>query len=331
MKVTIIIPIYNVAPFVADCIHSVMCQTWQEPLECILVDDCGTDDSMTVVERTLQDYQGPVDFRIVRHEHNRGLSAARNTGLDNATGDYVYFLDSDDEITPDCIEALAAPIATVSYDLTVGDYRLEGSGIQKIPLRLSDGTVLQGRDVLKAYRQQDWYVMSVNKLYRRSFLNDCRLRFREGILHEDELWSFEIACMAQSLAAVGAETYIYKLREGSITVRAFSPRRADSLNIILKEMYDFAVSRGLRGNADVHHIIQNFRISCLNRVAREAPSLFRDYYREQRKMLGSSWSESCRIDGCDLKKQVRDLHALLPQSLAVPYLHLMLKYYNSKL
>ena len=103
MKVTIIIPIYNVAPFVADCIHSVMCQTWQEPLECILVDDCGTDDSMAVVERTLQDYQGPVDFRIVRHEHNRGLSAARNTGLDNATGDYVYFLDSDDEVTPDCI------------------------------------------------------------------------------------------------------------------------------------------------------------------------------------------------------------------------------------
>ena len=298
MKVTIIIPIYNVAPFVADCIHSVMCQTWQEPLECILVDDCGTDDSMTVVERTLQDYQGPVDFRIVRHEHNRGLSAARNTGLDNATGDYVYFL---------------------------------GSGMQKIPLRLSDGTVLQGQEVLKAYRQQDWYVMSVNKLYRRSFLNDCRLRFREGILHEDELWSFEIACMAQSLAAVGAETYIYKLREGSITVRAFSPRRAESLNIILKEMYDFAVSHGLRGNADVHHIIQNFRISCLNRVAREAPSLFRDYYREQRKMMGSSWSESCRIDGCDLKKQVRDLHALLPQSLAVPYLHLMLKYYNSKL
>ena len=315
MKVTIIIPIYNVAPFVADCIHSVMCQTWQEPLECILVDDCGTDDSMAVVERTLQDYQGQVDFRIVRHEHNRGLSAARNTGLDSATGDYVYFLDSDDEITPDCIEALAAPIATASYDLTVGDYRLVGSGMQKIPLRLSDGTVLQGQEVLKAYRQQEWYVMSVNKLYRRSFLNDCRLRFREGILHEDELWSFEIACMAQSLAAVGTETYVYKLREGSITVREFSPRRADSLNIILKEMYDFAVSRGLRGNADVHHIIQNFRISCLNRVAREAPSLFRDYYREQRKMLGS----------------VRDLHALLPQSLAVPYLHLMLKYYNSKL
>lgn len=330
MKVTVIIPIYNVAPFVADCIRSVMCQTWQGPLECILVDDCGTDDSMAVVDRTLQDYQGKVDFRIIRHEHNRGLSAARNTGIDAATGDYVYFLDSDDEVTPDCIDVLAAPLAATHYDLTVGDYRLVGSGMQKIPLRLSDGTILQGQQVLQAYRRQEWYVMSVNKLYRRSFLNACRLRFREGILHEDELWSFEIACMAQSLAVVGAETYIYKLREGSITVREFSRRRAESLNIILKEMYDFAVSHGLRGNADVHHIIQNFRISCLNRVAQEAPALFRDYYREQRMMMGSSWSESCRIDGCDLKKQVRDLHALLPQFLAVPYLHLMLKYYNSK-
>ena len=99
MKISVIIPVYNVAPYIAACLQSVMRQTAQAALECILVDDCGPDNSMEVVNETLKSYNGPVDFKIVRHTQNRGLSAARNTGMAAATGDYIYFLDSDDEIT----------------------------------------------------------------------------------------------------------------------------------------------------------------------------------------------------------------------------------------
>ena len=116
LKVSIIIPVYNVAPYIGDCLQSVMRQTYAGSMECLLVDDCGEDDSMAIVERMIAEYNanlnanlnegGGIQFRILHHERNRGLSAARNTGTFAAVGEYLYYLDSDDEITDDCIEKL---------------------------------------------------------------------------------------------------------------------------------------------------------------------------------------------------------------------------------
>ena len=92
MKITIVIPVYNVAPYIEECLRSVMNQSWQGTIECILVDDCGADNSMKIINQILQSYQGDLEFKIIHHEQNRGLSAARNSGIDAATGDYVYFL-----------------------------------------------------------------------------------------------------------------------------------------------------------------------------------------------------------------------------------------------
>ena len=98
MKLSIIIPVYHVAPYIEDCLRSVMRQTYQGAMECLIVDDCGTDDSMAIAERTIATYEGPIVFQVLHHERNRGLSAARNTGTLAAKGDYLYYLDSDDEI-----------------------------------------------------------------------------------------------------------------------------------------------------------------------------------------------------------------------------------------
>ena len=331
MKITIVVPIYNVAPYVGDCIRSVMRQTWQGRLECIFVDDCGTDDSMEIVSRTVEEYHGDIDFRIVGHDQNRGLSAARNTGIDAATGDYVYFLDSDDEITSDCVEALAAPLRQEDYDFTIADCRLVGNGDKPdVALKLKDGTVLKGAQIFQAYRHEEWYMMSVNKLYRLDFLKSCHLRFKDGILFEDELWSFQVACLAQSMAVVGRDTYIYKLREGSITVNHFTERKAQSLRVILQEMCTFADRHGLQTNSEVHHFIENFRIACLNRIYQYAPDLFDDYYKSLRQLMTVSWRESASLDGWDWRKQVRDFHLALPLHLAIPYMHLLLSYYQKK-
>ena len=108
MTVSIIIPVYNVAPYIEDCLKSVMMQTYKGEMECIIVDDCGTDDSIAIAEQMIAAYQGAIQFRMLHHERNKGLSAARNTGTIAATGDYIYYLDSDDEITEDCIEKLMA-------------------------------------------------------------------------------------------------------------------------------------------------------------------------------------------------------------------------------
>jgi len=323
MKISIVIPVYNVAPYIKDCLHSVMVQSWQDNLECILVDDCGTDKSMQLIEEMLQTYKGKIDFRIIRHQHNCGLSAARNSGIEAATGDYVFFLDSDDEIMPDCIERLVKPLYEKDYDFVVGAYRLVGSQIKMDSLSLKEGTVLIGDEVLKSFREKSWYLMSVNKLYKVSFLNLHHLRFLEGIIHEDELWSFQVACLAKSLYAVAHETYIYKVREGSITVTKNFKRSCTCINLILQEMCSFARQHQLDENKDIHNLIQNFQMVTLDSIHKEAPALFRDFYEEQRRVKPVSWSKCYRLDGWDIRKQLRDLHLLLPVPLAVPYLKLL--------
>ena len=323
IKVSIVIPVYNVAPYIAECILSVKNQTWKGRLECIFVDDCGNDDSMAVVEKELQGYEGTVDFRIIHHERNRGLSAARNTGLDASTGDYVYFLDSDDEITPDCIELLAQPLEGNEFDLVVGDYRIVGSDMSKPPLLLPDGDCLYGKAVLHSYRRGEWYMLSVNKLYRIDFLRSNHLYFLEGIIHEDELWSFQIACLAKSLYVRGSETYLYKVREGSITVCRDHQRRCESIKVILKEMREFSFAHQLQGNKDVYNLIRNFQMIMLFSLNVESPDLFPQFYTELRQMEENTWKECFLMDGCDLRKQLRDLHLSLPIAIAIPYLKLL--------
>ena len=85
MKVSIIVPIYNVSEYIERCIKSVMAQTYTD-IECILVDDCTPDNSVAICEHMVAEYHGPITFKILHHEHNRGLSAARNTGLKSSEG-----------------------------------------------------------------------------------------------------------------------------------------------------------------------------------------------------------------------------------------------------
>ena len=279
---------------------------------------------MTVVGAKLKEYNGKIDFKIVHHQQNRGLSAARNSGIEAVTGDYVYFLDSDDEITPDCIERLACPLnGEKAFDLVVGDYRITGSNMPKPPLLLQDGCSVYGEDVLHSYRKGEWYMLSVNKLYRVGFLKSNYLLFLEGIIHEDELWSFQIACLAKSLYAVAHETYIYKAREGSITVTKDFKRSFTCVNLILQEMCSFARQHQLDENKDIHNLIQNFQMITLDSLHKEAPALFRAFYEEQRRVKPVSWSKCYRLDGLSIRKQLRDLHLLLPVPLAVPYLKLL--------
>ena len=111
MKVSIIIPIYKVEQFIEDCLRSVYNQSYKN-LEIILVDDCTPDDSMLIARNFVSKKELPkgMEIKFLSHKKNRGLSAARNTGIDAATGDYIYFLDSDDELSPDCISLLAEPL-----------------------------------------------------------------------------------------------------------------------------------------------------------------------------------------------------------------------------
>lgn len=326
IKISIVIPVYNVAPYIEDCIRSVVSQAWGGNIECVIVDDGCTDNSMQIIDDFLCINNSHVEFNIIHHETNQGLSAARNTGINAATGDYIYFLDGDDEITPSCIADMVQPLENEYYDIVVGDYRIMGNR-QKIPLRMDDCTIIRNAEILSAYRRQDWNMMAVNKFYRMEFLRDRHLLFQRGIIYEDELWSFQIACMAKSLAVVGKITYLYKIRKDSTSMTEFSPAKAESLNIILSEMYRFAIQENLHQNIDIHNIIQNFRIASLYRVMKEIPELLDKHYTQQRKNVRMSWWGCFCLNKTDWRKQIRDFHLALPVFLALPYLRRMLHSY----
>ena len=117
----------NVEKYVAECLNSVISQTYDHSkIECIIVNDCTTDDSMDIVYEIIKKYDGGMSFIICRHEHNEGLSAARNTGIEVAKGNYIFFIDSDDYIYPNSLELLLNASKIYGYsDMVVGNFYYE--------------------------------------------------------------------------------------------------------------------------------------------------------------------------------------------------------------
>lgn len=260
-SVTIVIPVYNVAAYVGRCIDSVIAQTYPN-LECIVVDDCGSDNSMDIVRERIANYEGAIDFKILRHEHNRGLSAARNTGTDAASGEYVYFLDSDDLITADCISLLAAPLRAQRVDFVLGNYASGGDKTCFLPVRLPSGLIEENEQIRQSYFRGDWFMMAWNKLVNREYFLRERLYFAEGLLHEDNLWSFQLACTAQSMMVVNQLTHLYLIRGGSITT-AKSRKNIDALVRIADEYENFANERNLETLPDVIRYMTSHREALL--------------------------------------------------------------------
>ena len=104
MKISIVIPVYNVSNYIERCLRSVINQIYNGEIECIIVDDASPDNSINICESIIKQYNGNIHFHIIHHKTNMGLSSARNTGTKNATGQFIFYLDSDDFISPNCIE-----------------------------------------------------------------------------------------------------------------------------------------------------------------------------------------------------------------------------------
>lgn len=220
MKVSIIVPVYNVENYVEECFQSIARQTYAGPMECIFVDDCGTDRSVALVEEMIAAYRGPIAFKMVHHERNKGLSAARNTGLREASGDYVYFIDSDDSITPECIALLSALAKKYpGVDMVQGNLETDLSC-----LRIN-------KDLRTEYNENQLWIKEKilsrqlpmtawNRLVRRDFLLMNCLFFEEGLIHEDELWTFLLAKKLQSVALCMEYTYLNRTNPNGITSSA---------------------------------------------------------------------------------------------------------------
>lgn len=220
MTVSIIIPVYNVAPYIERCLQSVTQQTYSD-IECILVDDCGNDNSIELAQSFINRYKGNIKFTILHHTKNKGLSAARNTALQHATGAYVYFLDSDDTITTDCIESLIAKAFEYpNVDLVQGNILDERANISSYGWQTQLPEYCDNHDELEKYLLFYIVTSAWNKLLKTSFLTEHQLFFPEGIIHEDMYWNFFLTKHIKTVSFVNKGTYIYFINANSLVTSA---------------------------------------------------------------------------------------------------------------
>ena len=218
-SVSIIVPIYNVEKYILQCLRSVVNQTLTDGIECILVDDCGTDNSVHLAEEFIHTYDGNILFTLIHREKNGGLSAARNTGIETASKDYLYFLDSDDEITPNCMELMWGLIEKYGkVDLVQGSF-YETEKEFKTLSGYYFPEFADNQKNIKSFllKYEGDIVGAQSRLVKKIFLHHNNLYFKEGIIHEDNYWTFFLAKYVQSMAFCPQRTYYHRYNPTSIT------------------------------------------------------------------------------------------------------------------
>lgn len=233
VKVSIIIPVYNVAPYVGECLRSVLEQDYPE-IEIIIVDDCGTDNSMEIVSETVAD--STYEVLILRHPQNRGLSAARNTGIMAAKGDYIFFMDSDDyllgqdAISRFCSLAMKYPCAEIVFGCVNGLF----SNVEAIN---KQNEYCGSRNFAKKIILREWPFLAVwNRLIKRAWVLENHLFFKEGIVGEDMLWDFYAAKNISAYAVSKVPSYFYRdVSTGLSQNKNNNKRWTDSYSFIIRD------------------------------------------------------------------------------------------------
>jgi len=213
-----IVPVFNVEKHVEACLLSLLDQNISHKLyEIIVIDDMSPDNSIKLVEKIALQYN---NLRIVKHNKNRKQGSARNTGLKIAKGEYVWFVDSDDYLEPNCLKAIVDVLVNNDLDVLHFDYnKLENNEI--IPYESNYKTkVLSGSDFLKD-KNEIWWKKGIEvwrRIHKKSFLLDNDLMFAENVMYEDADYSIELMSKVEKLLHINASPYIYRSNEESITL-----------------------------------------------------------------------------------------------------------------
>ena len=209
IKLSILVPIYNTEKYVERCVVSLMEQTLEE-IEFIFVDDCSTDKSLDILQSVLAKYplrQGQV--QVLRHSFNRGSSAARNTALEVAKGEFITFADSDDWLEPHGAEEIYSFAKRNRLDIAYSRFYKDFSdGNQSITKYVKCDACEEAirHIILGHFNYVVW-----NKIYRRDFLNKCDVRFLEGFSNGEDIgFNIKLIALTHSIAEYdGAPYYHY--------------------------------------------------------------------------------------------------------------------------
>lgn len=225
VKVSIIVPVYNVEKYLRKCLDSLVNQTLKD-IEIICINDGSTDDSLNV----LQEYASGHLNVIVIDQENQGVSIARNNGINKAQGDYIGFVDPDDWVEPDMFKILYEKAVKTGVDIVECDYKMVFENSTKIKNRTLFGSLHTWKKFpIACGKIFDWkYVktqvfnglrcMVWNRLYKRSLIFDNNLTFPDGKC-EDYPFSLDTVLSAKSIVYCPKTLYNYLIRFGSLSIR----------------------------------------------------------------------------------------------------------------
>lgn len=223
MKLSIIIPAYNAEAYLPQCLDSILAQE-QQGCEVIVVDDGSTDGTAALLERY-------PDVKVI-HQENRGMSTARNRGLDEARGEYILFVDSDDLLTDGALETLVAELTGEDIISFNAKKLHDATGEQTYHPTIRESETTDGWSYYNRHRLEPTdihFVCIWQRAYRRQFLIENNLCFADGLRRaEDDLFTTRAMLRAKSVKTITDCLYTYRVRQGSITRTADPSLEADS-------------------------------------------------------------------------------------------------------
>lgn len=237
VKISIIIPVYNVEQYLKDCLDSVLNQDFSD-MEIICVEGDSMDNSLSILrEYAMQDER----IHILAQKRGKGLSDARNIGLNHAKGKYVWFVDSDDMIAAGSCTELYEIAENYNTDILCFNMSILNEVTSKMKRyeekNIDHKGVMSGRELFCQFQAEEVRKVGVGrKFIRRDFLIENDLLFCEGILSEDVLFTFECLMMAQRVMDINKNYYIYRRRDGSL-VHERSARATNSVFVVLSRIY----------------------------------------------------------------------------------------------
>ena len=215
--VSIIVPVYNVEAYLTECLRSIVNQTFQD-MEIILVDDGSTDRSPEIMK-----VFADKDRRIkIITQPNGGVSAARNKGLHAASGEYILFIDSDDTILPNTIKTLYNQSLEIQCDLLLGNVTRIYSNGEKHPFyerndEFYHSTCVSGEVCYNKLMDNNSFPPLVYLFFmKRELIIKNKIFFKEGVIHEDELWCIKAILSAAKVSLIDFCYYNYFQRDGSL-------------------------------------------------------------------------------------------------------------------
>ena len=308
MKLSIVVPVYNVEKYVRKCIQSIIEQDNNlfKEIELIIVNDGTRDNSIENIRDILDKFS---NISLIS-QINQGLSIARNNGLEAATGEYVWFVDSDDWIDSHALATLMPYLDGQNDMIVIGAVNVTDQNIQKTHIYFPEVKTMSGKDMYRNNCEQGY--TSVLTIYRRLFLDKYNLRFMPGVFHEDNEFCPRVSYLSEKTTFIPNTLYYIRraIADGrkSITTTSNPKRAFDNISVGLS-VADFC-SKYVK-ETDIRHVLYNHISVDINNAFeiivgcdRDQQQRFDKYYKENSRILNKC------LSGGNVKYKVEEFTGL---------------------